>query len=97
MLKRLPLWMGLGAAVWMMIAIRLVALRAIVAVDYIGFHTGITLPLVGREPSMLDVWILNTWLVLTCGVEFGLVGLLLRFAILRSSFCPSTPSPASKV
>ena len=80
--------MGLVGAVWMVTAIRLFALRAIalrpiIVTNYLGFRTGTMLPLVGREPSVWDVWILNVWLVLTCGMEFAIVGLLLRFAIRR--------------
>jgi len=69
----------------MVIAIRLVAFRAIVLTDYIGFRTGTMLPTVGREVGIWDVWILNAWLVLTCGVEFSLVGMLLRFVVRRLS------------
>ncbi len=89
MLRRLPLWIGFAGAGWMVLAIRLFALRVIslrtvMVTNYVGFRIGMMLPLVSREPSMWDVWILNAWLVLTGAVEFALLGLLLRFAIQRS-------------
>ena len=89
MLARLPLWGGFAGAGWMMIAIRLVALRAILITNYIGFRTGMMLPEVGREVTLWDVWILNAWLVVTGGIEFALLGLLLRFVIRRFSTRPT--------
>jgi len=90
LLKRLPLWTGIAGAGWMVISIRLFALRmlslrTIMATNYVGLRTGMMLPLVTREPSIWDVWILNAWLVLTGGVEFALLGLLMRFAVRRFS------------
>jgi hypothetical protein len=79
-----------------MIAIRLVALRAILITNYIGFRTGMMLPEVGREVTLWDVWILNAWLVMTGGIEFALLGLLLRFVIRRFSNQPNVPSFPSK-
>jgi hypothetical protein len=97
MLKRLPLWMAFAGAAWMAVAIRLfamrkIALRLIMVTNYLGFRTGLMLPLVSREPSIWDVWILNAWMVLTGTVEFALLGFLLRFAI-RQFFLRPSPTP----
>jgi hypothetical protein len=97
MLKRLPLWMGLVGAGSMIVAIRLVALRAIFYTNYIGLQLGILLPPVRQEPSMLDVWILNAWIVLTGAAEFALIGLLLRLAIARFTPGSNIPSPNGRV
>ena len=62
--------------------------------NYLGFRTGLMLPLVSREPSIWDVWILNAWMVLTGTVEFALLGFLLRFAIRDSAILSSAePDP----
>jgi hypothetical protein len=43
------------------------------------------LPNVGREVTVWDGWILNSWLVVTGMIEFAALGCLLRFAIRRFS------------
>ena len=92
--SRLPLWTGLVGAGWMVIAIRLVALRAIFVTNYVGLRTGMMLPNVGREITVWDGWILDCWLVLTGAIEFAVLGLLLRFAIRRFSR-RDRPAPSS--
>jgi hypothetical protein len=64
-------------------AIRLVAIRAILITNYIGWRTATFLPDVGREVTWKDAWVLNGWLMLTSGVEFALLGLLSRFVVNR--------------
>ena len=94
--NRLPVWFGLVGAAWMIVAIRLVALRAIHVTNYIGLRSGMMLPNVGREVTIWDGWILNSWLVVTGMIEFAALGCLLRFAIRRfrtgdpHSFFPSS-------
>jgi hypothetical protein len=83
MFKRLPLWSCLVGVAWMTIAIRLVAIRAILVTDYIGWRTATFLPNVEREVTRKDDWVLNGWLLLTSGLEFALLGLLLRFVVNR--------------
>jgi hypothetical protein len=59
-MKRLPLWAGLVGAVWMVIAVETVALRAIFVADYLGRRTGMRIPKIGREiPAWQDFWILK--------------------------------------
>jgi hypothetical protein len=84
-MNKLPLWAGLLGAGWMMIAIRLVALRAISVTNYLGLRTGMMLPNIGREITVWDGWILNCWLILTCAIEFAVLGFLLRFVIRQFS------------
>ena len=67
----------------MVLAIRLVALRAIRVTDYIGFRSGMMLPNVTREVTVWDGRILNSWLVFTCAIEFALLGYAVRFVIRR--------------
>jgi hypothetical protein len=83
--NRLPVWSGLFGAAWMLVAIRLVALRAIFLTNYIGLRSGMMLPNVAREVTIWDGWILNSWLVLTGMIEFAVLGCLLRFVIRRFS------------
>lgn len=75
--------MGLAAAGWMIVALRLAALRAILITNYVGLRTGMMLRTVRREPSMLDVWILNAWLVLTGALEFAFAAFLFQVALRR--------------
>ena len=82
-LRKLPLWSGAVGAVWMVVEIKMMALRAISIIDYVGFRTGMMFPTLGREPTRQDAWVLNSWLVLTSGIEFLLLGFLIRFAIVR--------------
>jgi hypothetical protein len=85
-MKRLPLWAGLVGALWMVIAIHWVALRAIFITNYVGLRTGMMLPQIGREmPVWQDFWVFNSWLVLTSAVEWALVVFVVQFAIRRFS------------
>ena len=70
----------------MVIAIHSVALRAIFLTNYVGFRTAMMIPGIGREiPVWQDVWIFNSWLVLTSGIEWGLIALGIRGVIRRLS------------
>jgi hypothetical protein len=85
-MKRLPVWAGLIGAVWMVIAIERVSLRAILITDYVGLRTGMMIPQIGREiPAWQDFWIFNSWLVLTSALEWALVAFVVQFAIRKLS------------
>ena len=85
-MKRLPLLLGLLGAGWMALAIQIVAVRAIFFTNYIGYRTALMLPQIGREiPLWQDVWIFNSWLVLTSAIEWALVGFVIQFAIRKLS------------
>jgi len=83
-MKTLPFWAGLAGAVWMMIAIRRVMLREIAITNYIGLHTAMMLPQIGREiPVWQDVWIFYSWLVVSSALQWALVGFLVQTAVKR--------------
>jgi hypothetical protein len=85
-MKRLPLLLGLLGAAWMALAIQIVAVRAVFLTNYIGYRTAVMLPQIGREiPLWQDVWIFNSWLVLTSAIEWALVGFVIQFAIRKLS------------
>ncbi|MGA9303781.1 MAG: hypothetical protein WBW31_00115 [Candidatus Sulfotelmatobacter sp.] len=85
-MKRLPLWAGLAGALWMVIAIHNVAPRAIFLTNFVGFRTAMMIPSIGREiPVWQDVWIFNSWLILTSGVEWALIASSIRLAVRRFS------------
>ena len=86
MVKRLPFWFGLMGAAWMALAIQTVAVKAVFITNYVGFRTAMMLPQIGREiPLWQDVWIFNSWLVLTSGIEWALIGFVVQFAIRKLS------------
>jgi len=75
----------MGAA-WMALAIQIGAVRAVFITNYIGLRTAMMLPQIGREiPLWQDVWIFNSWLVVTSGIEWALVAFVIQFAIRKLS------------
>jgi hypothetical protein len=84
-MKRLPLWAGIIGALWMVVAINALALRAIFFTNYLGLRTGMMLPSIGREIAWPDIWIFNSWLVVSSGIQWALVALGVQVAIRKLS------------
>jgi hypothetical protein len=64
----------------------MVAARAIYVTNYVGLRTAMMLPQIGREiPVWQDVWIFNSWLVVSSALEWAFIAFFVEFAIRRIS------------
>lgn len=83
---KVPLWAALAGAVWMTIAIRMVALRAVFVTNYIGLRTALMLPQIGKEmPVWQDLWIFYSWLVVSSSLEWAFLAGFVQFVVCKVS------------